>query len=267
MNLSGLNKLLKAGEWNDVEFKEARTDVPKSAFETVSAFANTHGGRLVFGVRLCDARRQVGQRGDVYEVTGVEKPDKVQNDFLSVLHADAKINHGVAVTEQRLHIGGKTVLVFQAAENQRTRKPVYLDGGHPSPTYKNDRAGKAFELFIPELDKEVDMASDLVKAMFGAKTPTQSGDPVKAHDEAHDEAHDRISDIERKILSACADRPQSTPDLLSVLGYGNRTGNLKKALVRMRTLELLELTIPGKPRSKNQRYRITNKGRKRIVDF
>ena len=119
MKIAELKKLLKAGEWNDVEFKEARTDVPKSAFETVSAFANTHGGRIVFGV---------SQRGDAYEITGVEKPDKVQNDFLSVLHADAKINHDVAVTERKFDIGGKTVLVFQVAENPRTRKPVYLDG-------------------------------------------------------------------------------------------------------------------------------------------
>lgn len=119
MKLAELSKLLKAGEWSDVEFKESRTDVPKSAFETVSAFANTHGGRLVFGI---------GQRGDVYEITGVEKPDKVQNDFLSVLHADAKINHDVTITEKKVDIGGKTVLIFQVAENQRTRKPVYLDG-------------------------------------------------------------------------------------------------------------------------------------------
>ena len=119
MNVSELKKLLNAGEWKDIEFKEARMDVPKSAFETVSAFASTHGGRLVFGV---------AQRGQVYEVTGVENPEKVQNDFLSVLHADAKINHDVKIAEQKLHIDGKTVLVFQIAENQRTRKPVYLDG-------------------------------------------------------------------------------------------------------------------------------------------
>ena len=93
MKQAELKKLLKAGEWNDVEFKEARTDVPKSAFETVSAFANTHGGCLAFGV---------AQRGESYEITGVEQPDKVQNDFLSVLHADAKINHDVQVTEHRL---------------------------------------------------------------------------------------------------------------------------------------------------------------------
>src|ERR1039457_2235783 len=98
MNLPELAKMLKTGEWNDVEFKEARTEVPKSAYETVSAFANTHGGRLVFGV---------AQRGESYEITGVERPDKVQNDFLSALHADAKINHDVAVTEERLDADGK----------------------------------------------------------------------------------------------------------------------------------------------------------------
>jgi ATP-dependent DNA helicase RecG len=119
MKITELKRLLKAGEWNDVEFKEARKAVPKSAFETVSAFANTHGGRLVFGI---------AQQGEVFEVTGVEAPEKVQSDFLSVLHADGKVNHDVQVTEQRLDISGKTVLIFHIAENQRTRKPVYLDG-------------------------------------------------------------------------------------------------------------------------------------------
>ena len=119
MKIAELKKALKAGEWNDVEFKEARTAVPKSAFETVSAFANTHGGWLIFGI---------SQHGEEFDVVGVEKPDKVQNDFLSVLHADAKINHDVDVTEQRLSVGEKTILMFRIAENPRTRKPVYLDG-------------------------------------------------------------------------------------------------------------------------------------------
>jgi len=54
MKIAELKRLLKAGEWNDIEFKEARTAVPKSAFETVSAFANTHGGWLVFGWPAAD---------------------------------------------------------------------------------------------------------------------------------------------------------------------------------------------------------------------
>ena len=92
MKIAELKKLLKAGEWNDIEFKEARTAVSKSAFETVSAFANTHGGWLVFGV---------SQHGEEFKTTGVEMPDKVQGDLLSVLHADAKVNHDVQVTEER----------------------------------------------------------------------------------------------------------------------------------------------------------------------
>ncbi|MBI4552240.1 MAG: putative DNA binding domain-containing protein, partial [Candidatus Latescibacteria bacterium] len=119
MKIAELKRLLKAGEWNDVEFKEARTAVPKSAFETASAFANTHGGWLVFGV---------AQHGEEFDISGVEKPDKVQNDFLSVLHADQKVNHDLQVSEKRVDGGGQTVLVFHIAENPRTRKPVYLDG-------------------------------------------------------------------------------------------------------------------------------------------
>jgi len=52
MNQDELIKLLSAHEWNDVEFKEAQQAVPKNAYETVSAFANTAGGHLVFGVSL-----------------------------------------------------------------------------------------------------------------------------------------------------------------------------------------------------------------------
>jgi len=114
-----IEALVASGEWRDVEFKQARTAVPKSAYETVSAFANTHGGWLVFGV---------AEQNETWTVVGVDKPDKVQNDFLSVLHADEKVNHDVAVTEHRLLVDGKVVLAFYIAENQRTRKPVYLDG-------------------------------------------------------------------------------------------------------------------------------------------
>lgn len=82
----------------------------------------------------------------------------------------------------------------------------------------------------------------------------------EAHDEAHDEAHETISDIERKLLSACANKPRSTPDLLSVLGYEIRTGNFKIALRQMLTRGFLVMTIPDKSRSRMQRYRITPLG-------
>lgn len=86
----------------------------------------------------------------------------------------------------------------------------------------------------------------------------------QAHDGAHDEAHEPMSEIEQKILLACLNAPQNTQELLALLGYESRTGNFKKALSRLMDLACLEMTIPDKPRSKKQKYRLTEKGRKAL---
>ena len=38
---------LQSIEWSDIEFKEAAWAAPKDSLETVSAFANTAGGRAL----------------------------------------------------------------------------------------------------------------------------------------------------------------------------------------------------------------------------
>ena len=107
MDRQELLKRMKGHEWTDVEFKEAQQDVPKSAYEAVSAFSNTHGGWLVFGVRRADAG---------YEVAGVASVDKVQSDFLSALHADNKVNHDTPVDAKLIRIAGKKAI--QQAANR-----------------------------------------------------------------------------------------------------------------------------------------------------
>jgi ATP-dependent DNA helicase RecG len=142
MNLPQVKKILSGIEWTDVEFKAAVSDVPKSAFETVSAFANTHGGWLIFGIT---------QNIERYEIAGVTKPDKIQNDFLSVLHADQKINHDVTVTGKKFRIDGKTILAFHIAENIRTRKPVYLDGDIRRTFVR--RGGGDYRAKLPDIER------------------------------------------------------------------------------------------------------------------
>ena len=90
MTRDDLIERLNKYEWSDVEFKEARNAAPRSAYETVSAFANTAGGWLVFGVR---------DRGGTLEMVGVMQVDKVQNEFLSTLRSRQKINRAIDVAE------------------------------------------------------------------------------------------------------------------------------------------------------------------------
>ena len=119
MEKAELIERLKGYEWKDIEFKEARRDVPKNAYETVSAFSNTEGGWLVFGVRD-------GVGG--FEIVGVLNIDRVQNDFLSALRGGQKLNRVIAVDERLIEDDGKVLLVFHVPEAHRRDKPIYLRG-------------------------------------------------------------------------------------------------------------------------------------------
>ena len=118
MTRDDLIERLSKYEWSDVEFKEARNAAPRSAYETVSAFANPGGGWLVFGVR---------DRGGTLEMVGVMQVDKVQNEFLST-RSRQKINRAIDVAEDLVEIDSKTLLVFHIPESPRSDKPVYLGG-------------------------------------------------------------------------------------------------------------------------------------------
>jgi len=106
-------------EWNDIECKKAQRGVPNDAYETVSAFANTAGGYLVFGIK---------DTGGVLEIVGVIEVDQVQNDFLSCLRSANKVNRAINAQEDVIEHQGETLLVFYIPEAQRNEKPVYLHG-------------------------------------------------------------------------------------------------------------------------------------------
>ena len=119
MEKAELIERLRGYEWNDVEFKRAQRGIPDSAYETVSAFSNTEGGWLVFGI-------QDGAGG--YEIVGVLEVDKIQNDFLSVLRSGQKLNRVIVAKERLIEDDGRTLLVFHIPEARRQDKPVYLNG-------------------------------------------------------------------------------------------------------------------------------------------
>jgi ATP-dependent DNA helicase RecG len=89
---------------------------------------------------------------------------------------------------------------------------------------------------------------------------------AEGHDQGHDEGHDRrkaaLSETEKRILQALAGGSKSLPEIAGELGYQGRTGHLRNALDKLADDDLIALTLPATPRSKNQKRRLTAKGHK-----
>ena len=109
---------------------------------------------------------------------------------------------------------------------------------------------------VPEFETDEDRTYYLVRlpAHSSAKVATPEAG-------AHDEAHEPMTNVEERILASCVSEPRSTPELLHALGYKSRTGNFKRALTRLLDAGYLEMTMPDAPRSKKQKYRLTDRGR------
>lgn len=122
-----LNKLLEIKESSRIELKKAKNQVPKSFWETYSAFANTDGGIVIFGID--EKNKEVTGVNDAYKLrddlfTNLNNPNKVSTNILS--------NNDIEVVklENKLQL-----LIITIPEAPYNLKPIYLDG-NPKEAYE-----------------------------------------------------------------------------------------------------------------------------------
>ena len=82
MNMQELKELIYQGEKVDIECKKAEKNVPKSAYESYSAFANTKGGYIILGVREDKTKTDPKKR---FIIQGIEDAPKQKEDFWNTL--------------------------------------------------------------------------------------------------------------------------------------------------------------------------------------
>ncbi len=134
MNASDILTAVNAGEDKDWEFKSAKGGVPGSLWETYSAMANTDGGVIVLGVK---------ERGDDFEVQGLEDPDRIQQDFWSTINNRGKASVNLLANSdvRILPVDGKPVLVIDVPRASRRQRPVFVGQNPLEGTFRRYHEG------------------------------------------------------------------------------------------------------------------------------
>ena len=82
---------------------------------------------------------------------------------------------------------------------------------------------------------------------------------------AQDQLESRLESIlAAKVLLMLREDEAGKAQLAKLLGHKTVSGELHKQIKRLQTLEMIELTLPDKPNSRLQKYRLTAKGRQLV---
>ncbi len=262
-----LKALIAKGEGLVIEFKACRNQLPKSVYETVCSFLNRHGGTLLLGVQ------------DDGKVQGIapEAVDRIHKEFVHREYASGAtsrliIEYGRVVTDNPSRPHGFGLLTPETMV----------------PYQKNP----ILSAFFREIDRADELGSGMRKMMLygrkygGADPQLIEGDnfrmiisvpefgknPAKpstirkriepgAESRAESKAESKAESGAEKILSLIQDGPLSKSEIARKLELKTITGSLNRSIKGLLFEGMIEYTIPGKPNSRLQKYRITLKGK------
>ncbi len=125
----------KYKENNRIEAKKAIGGLPRSIWETYSAFANTLGGIILLGVE---------EHADKsLHPVKLPAPEKLIKEFWDIVNNANKVSANILsdrdVTIE--DIGGKRIVAIRVPRAQRSDKPVYIDGNPLSGSYRRNGEG------------------------------------------------------------------------------------------------------------------------------
>jgi len=151
--LATLFEQLQVSETLEIEAKSAQGGIPRSLWETVSAFANTSGGWILLGVK---------ELNNSFIVEGLSNASKMLDDFYNTLRSTSKINYPVCnAQDARIEtLDDKEILLIRVPEAPRQQRPIYINGNPYNGTYVRRHTGD-HHCTKPEVDRMMREASDI----------------------------------------------------------------------------------------------------------
>ena len=131
-----VSQIIKDRETAEIEYKSAKGGFPKSFWETYSAFANTHGGTIVLGVKEKDGLFSLNSLTD-------DDLDKLQKDFWSGVHNKNTIN-ACLLKNDDVEVGeieGHKVILFHVPQAQRDQRPIHCTQDAFNGTFRRNYEG------------------------------------------------------------------------------------------------------------------------------
>ena len=128
------NNLDSYRENNRLEAKKALGGLPKSIWETYSAFANTLGGIILLGVEE--------YRDKSLHPVDIPDPDKLIKEFWDIVNNPQKSSINILSSKDvySVEVDGKHIVVINVPRADRSYRPVYIDG-NPLNTYRRNGEG------------------------------------------------------------------------------------------------------------------------------
>lgn len=153
MDMQKLKQLIYEGEKVDVECKQAESSVPRSVYESYSAFANTKGGYIILGVKEDKKKTHPEER---FLIQGIMNPKKQIEDFWNTINS-SKVNINILKDEDVFIVEdtGISLIVIKVPRAGYKLRPVYVGENPYKGTFKRNNDGMILEYYTMEdIDKE-----------------------------------------------------------------------------------------------------------------